>query len=120
MKVNAVDDPSFVLNPADVKAGSELTVQCAACHGIGMKSPGSPGPDLRESAIAMDMGALRKVLKEGVLLEKGMPRFEYLTDDQIRQIHAFIRAQACAALSAQAKGGSGTRLRRNRGTNSGG
>ena len=107
MKVNAVDDPALVLNPADVKAGSELTVQCAACHGIGMKSPGSPGPDLRESALAMDLASLRKVLKEGVLLERGMPRFEGLTDDQIRQIHAFIRAQARSALAAQAKGGTG-------------
>ena len=99
MKVNAVDDPSIVISPADVKAGSELTVQCAACHGIGMKSPGSPGPDLRESAIAMDLDSLHKVLKDGILLEKGMPRFEYLNDEQIRQIHAFIRAQARAAIS---------------------
>ena len=38
------------------------------------------------------------VLKQGTLLERGMPRFQMLTDDQIRQIHAYIRSRARDAL----------------------
>ncbi len=100
-KVHALDDPKLVLNEADVKAGWALSVQCAACHGVGMQSAGTPGPDLRELGIALNLADLRTVLKDGLLLEKGMPRFEHLTDDQIRQLHAYIRARAREALGTR-------------------
>ena len=54
----------------------------------------TPGPDLRESGIALDLAGFTELLKTGSLMERGMPRFEYLTDDQIRAIHAYIRAKA--------------------------
>jgi quinohemoprotein ethanol dehydrogenase len=94
MKVHAVDDPSLVLNEADVQAGKALSVQCAACHGIALQATGTPGPDLRESGIALRLDTFSQLLKSGALLEQGMPRFEKLTDEQIRQIHAYIRAKA--------------------------
>ncbi|MFI4981416.1 MAG: PQQ-binding-like beta-propeller repeat protein, partial [Nevskiales bacterium] len=102
MSVKALDDPKLVLSDADVKAGSGLSLYCAACHGIGFKSPGEPGPDLRESPIALDFASFRQVVKGGALLERGMPRFDNLTDDQLRQIQAFIRAQARLALGKAA------------------
>ena len=55
MTVKALDDPKLVLNEADVAAGRALSIQCAACHGVGLQSTGTPGPDLRESAIALDL-----------------------------------------------------------------
>ncbi len=100
-KINALDDPALVLNEADVKAGWGLSVRCAACHGVGMQSAGTPGPDLRESGIALQLDSLRELLKSGALLEKGMPRFETLSDDEIRQLHAYIRARAREALGTR-------------------
>lgn len=104
-KVNALDDPEYVINEADVAAGRALSVQCAACHGVGMHATGTPGPDLRESAIALKLDTLTDLLKTGSLMSSGMPRFENLTDAQIRQIHAYIRARAREALGTRKDSG---------------
>lgn len=101
--VNALDDPKLKLNEADVAAGRALYVQCAACHGVGLQSTGTPGPDLRESAIALNLDTFRTVLKEGPLMARGMPRFDMLTDEQIRQLHAYIRAGAREVLGKRPK-----------------
>jgi quinohemoprotein ethanol dehydrogenase len=103
--VHALDDPDLVLNEADVAAGRTLSVQCAACHGVGMHSTGTPGPDLRESAIALKLDTLSELLKSGALMSTGMPRFENLTDTQIRQLHAYIRARAREALGKRKDSG---------------
>ena len=55
--------------------------------------------DLRESAIALKIDSFTTLLKSGALLDQGMPRFQQLTDDQIRQLHAYIRAKAREVLS---------------------
>jgi quinohemoprotein ethanol dehydrogenase len=96
--VHALDDPALKLDEADVAAGRTLSVQCAACHGAGMHATGTPAPDLRESGLALDLVSLRDLLKSGALMSRGMPRFEYLTDDQTRQLHAYIRAKARESL----------------------
>jgi quinohemoprotein ethanol dehydrogenase len=93
MKVEALDDAALVLNEADVAAGRALSVQCAACHGIGFHATGAPGPDLRESAIALRLDTFAPFVKAGHM-EAGMPSFPTLTDEQLRQLHAYIRAQA--------------------------
>lgn len=101
--VHALDDPALRLDEADVAAGRALSIQCAACHGVGLQSTGTPGPDLRESAIALDLGSFGELLKSGLLIERGMPRFEALTDTQVRQLHAYIRAKAREALGLRKK-----------------
>ena len=101
MKVHALDDPSLVLNEADVTAGRGLHIACAACHGAGFRSAGAPGPDLRESAIALDLASFTLLVKEGKL-EKGMPKFGWMTDTQIRQVWAYTRARAREALGRRA------------------
>jgi quinohemoprotein ethanol dehydrogenase len=103
MKVHAVDDPSLVLNEADVQTGKQLTVQCAACHGIALQATGTPGPDLRESGIALRLDTLTQLLRSGALMEHGMPKFDKLTDEQIRQIYAYIRAKAREQLGTRPK-----------------
>jgi quinohemoprotein ethanol dehydrogenase len=103
MKVHAVDDPALVLNEADVQAGKGVSVQCAACHGIGFQATGTPGPDLRESGIALRLDTLTQLLRSGALMERGMPKFENLTDEQIRQIHAYLRAKAREQLGTRPK-----------------
>jgi quinohemoprotein ethanol dehydrogenase len=101
--VHALDDPALKLDEADVAAGRALSVQCAACHGVGLQATGTPGPDLRESAVALDLASFGQLLKSGALIEQGMPRFQNLTDEQIRQLHAYIRAQARVALGKRPK-----------------
>jgi len=104
-KIHALDDPKLVLNDADIAAGRALSVQCAACHGVGFHATGTPGPDLRESAIALDLDTFRTLLKTGALMQNGMPRFEALNDTQIRQLHAYIRARAREALGTRKESG---------------
>jgi quinohemoprotein ethanol dehydrogenase len=94
LKVEALDDPGLVLDPADVAAGRMLSVRCAACHGVGFHSTGTPGPDLRESAIALRLDTLTDLLRSGSLIDRGMPRFDMLSDEEIRQLHAYIRKRA--------------------------
>ena len=83
------------------KAGWGLSIRSAACHGVGMQSAGTPGPDLRESPIALQLDSLRKLLKSGALMDRGMPRFDMLSDAEIRQIHAYIRARARESLGTR-------------------
>lgn len=94
-KVHALDDPALELREADIVAGRALVNSiCVACHGLNLASSGTPAPDLRESGIALYEQSLWTVLHEGTLLARGMPRFESLTREQVRQIHAYIRSGA--------------------------
>jgi quinohemoprotein ethanol dehydrogenase len=99
--VHALDDPALKLDEAAINAGRGLSVQCAACHGVGLQSAGAPGPDLRESAIALDLESFKTLLREGPLMDRGMPRFEGLTDEQVNQIWSYIRARAREALGTR-------------------
>ncbi|MCB2061454.1 MAG: PQQ-binding-like beta-propeller repeat protein, partial [Novosphingobium sp.] len=97
MKVHALDDEDFVINEADVAVGRGLSVVCMSCHGAGFRGAGAPGPDLRESAIALRLDTFSQLVKEG-RMAKGMPSYAWLNDEQIRQLHAYIRARAREAL----------------------
>lgn len=94
MIVHAVDNPSFVPIEADINAGRDLFVRCAACHGVGLQATGAPGPDLRESQIALRLDTFGDFVRSGYMMEQGMPRFEKLTDQEIAQLYAYIRAGA--------------------------
>ena len=100
MTVAAVDDPSVKLDEADVKAGAGLFMACALCHGRDAVSAGV-APDLRESGVALDSQAFRQVVHDGVLRQNGMPSFENLTDAQLAQVSAYIRAKAREALGTR-------------------
>lgn len=94
MKVYPVDDPSVVLDEAAIAAGRKLTFMCIACHGRNFESSGAPGPDLRESALAMSEENLWDVVNGGALLERGMPTYKHLTREQVHQLWSVIRASA--------------------------
>ena len=70
---------------------------CLICHGIDLKSPGVPGPDLRESAIAANITSLTTVLRTGALEQHGMPRFPELDDSEINSLYMYIRKGALDA-----------------------
>ena len=97
MTVHAIDDPDYKINEADVAAGRSLQIACASCHGAGFHGAGAPGPDLRESAIAARLDTFTYLVRNG-RMEKGMPSFDWLTDEQIRQLYAYLRARSREAL----------------------
>jgi quinohemoprotein ethanol dehydrogenase len=101
LAVHALDDPKFKLNPAQVAMGGGLYIMCGACHGLDLISSGAPGPDLRESYIALNPDAFYKVVHDGILIQAGMPRFDMLSHDQVMAIYAYIRAGARQALAPQ-------------------
>jgi quinohemoprotein ethanol dehydrogenase len=100
MTVHALDDPKLVLNETDVAAGRGISIACASCHGVGFHATGAPGPDLRESLVALDFASFRKTIREGRMAQ-GMPRFEWVTDEQARQLYSYIRARAREALGTR-------------------
>ena len=104
MTVHALDDPALVLDADDVRAGRALWIRCASCHGVGLQSTGTPGPDLRESAISLNLDTFKHLLENG-RMGNGMPRFDTLTDEQIRQLHTYVRARARDALRTRKPAG---------------
>ena len=79
--------------------GHALFTACAACHGLELVSTGGPGPDLRESRVALDRDSLWTVVHGGALRAQGMPQFANFTRQQVDDIYAYIRAGARAALA---------------------
>ena len=64
--VNALDDPAIQIDGADVAAGQAIfNLACSVCHGLNLESPGSPGPDLRESRIALSEKGIWTVVHDG-------------------------------------------------------
>lgn len=105
--VHAVDNAAIKINAADAAAGFTLfTMNCSGCHGLNVVSAGAPGPDLRESKVALDPKSFRAVVHDGVLLPRGMPPFPQLGATQIRDIYAYIRTQARLALASGNRKGS--------------
>jgi mono/diheme cytochrome c family protein len=89
-----------VPEPAAVERGKKVFVaNCGFCHGATARG-GESGPDLVRSVMALrDEGGdlIGPVIRSGVP-EKGMPPFQ-MSDEQIGDIAAFIRAQQQAAIN---------------------
>lgn len=89
-----VDDPTFRVDPARVKAGDGIYAdRCAICHGVNALSGGT-GPDLLRSMMPLDATAFASVLTEGVLISRGMPRFEDLSAAELDDLRHYIRQRA--------------------------
>ena len=100
--VHAVDDPAVEIDEADIIPGKMLyTMQCGTCHGMELSATGTPAPDLRESALTIREESLWAVLHDPTLIARGMPRRDHLSREQVRQIHAYIRAGAREALGTR-------------------
>jgi quinohemoprotein ethanol dehydrogenase len=77
---------------------------CAACHGFGAIS-GQVTPDLRRSpAIMSGSPDFHAIVKQGALLQSGMPKFgDELPDADVEAIHAFIIDEARFLQTTQAE-----------------
>jgi quinohemoprotein ethanol dehydrogenase len=96
--VHAVDDPALAIDEAAARTGAqEFASRCSGCHGRLLVSAGAPAPDLRESRIALHWDSFNSVVRHG-LLPQLMPRFEELSEAQLRGIFMYIRSGARTAL----------------------
>ncbi len=94
------DDPAFRIDPALAAAGkATFAAHCAICHGPGTVSGGA-APDLRRAGAPLNRDAFTSVLHDGLLVERGMPRFDDLSPAEIAGLQNYIRSQARAALAA--------------------
>jgi len=93
-RVYPLVDPALVINEAAAMRGQMLSWQCMGCHGPLFRGAGSPGPDLRESALALDPKAIYAVVHDGALAERGMPAFAHLTGGDVNDIYMFLRLAA--------------------------
>ncbi len=98
LAVHPIDDPSIKISDSDVATGRQVYMNCLVCHGINLVSGGN-APDLRESALALNLDTLWSVLHDGALMQNGMPRFDNLSRDQVKAVHAYIRSGARAVLT---------------------
>jgi quinohemoprotein ethanol dehydrogenase len=101
LAVHAVDDPRLAIDAATAEAGAAVyRAHCAYCHGRSLLSPGSPGPDLRESRLALDFDGFRTVVKGGTLVPRLMPKFDELSDEELRALYMYVRRGARTAAAA--------------------
>ena len=99
--VHALDDAALTLRETEVRLGAGLfTLNCGGCHGLNAVSAGPPGPDLRESRIALRRDSFQRVVHDGLLISRGMPAFAQLEPAQLDAIFAYIRAKARQAAAA--------------------
>jgi quinohemoprotein ethanol dehydrogenase len=96
-----VTDPNFKSNSASDKRGAKVwrDNHCELCHGIDAVSGGA-APDLRHSTRILSAQAFSQVVRNGALVEAGMPRFEELTGSQLENMRHYLRSRA-AALSTR-------------------
>jgi quinohemoprotein ethanol dehydrogenase len=64
---------------------------------------GGGAPDLRRSTIPLNIDSLSAVVREGALVEHGMPKFGEMTPAELLSIQHYIRQQARAAIAAAAQ-----------------
>lgn len=97
--VSPVDEPGLVIDEAQATIGSQIYGgRCSFCHGKDLRGSGAPGPDLRESGVALDEASFQEVLLKGALTERGMPMFADLSSSQVSALRMYVRQQARAAL----------------------
>src|SRR5262245_22589653 len=83
---------ALLQNPADLQQGKQLFEGlCADCHGF--EGAGGRGPNLNRPTLtrAQDDETLRALIRDG-LPDRGMPRVRRTTDNEQRQLIAYVRS----------------------------
>lgn len=78
--------------PSDIEKGRQLyDGLCSRCHGF--EGTGGEGPNLNRPALtrAQDDESLRVIIRDGIP-ERGMPRVRRTTDNEQRQLIAYVRS----------------------------
>ena len=82
----------FAQSPADIQKGKQLFEGlCSRCHGF--DGAGGEGPNLKRPTLtrAQDDEALRAIIRDGIP-DRGMPRVRRTTDNEQRQLIAYVRS----------------------------
>lgn len=95
-----IDPETFSIDEQLATAGQGLYHKtCFICHGAGLMSGGA-APDLLRSAIPTSFEGLKAVLHDGALVQRGMPLYDDLSEDDIRGLLHYIRRTARTQESA--------------------
>jgi quinohemoprotein ethanol dehydrogenase len=88
----AAIDPDYAASDADTHLRGAIIFgrRCATCHGV-TAIAGGAAPDLRASPIPISLQGFDRVVRQGVLVAHGMPRFEELTDQEMGDLRQYIR-----------------------------
>jgi putative heme-binding domain-containing protein len=89
-------------NPADIQQGKQLFEGlCADCHGY--EGAGGRAPSLNRPTLtrAQNDESLRAIIREGIV-DRGMPRVRRTTDNEQRQLIAYVRSLGRAAPAKRA------------------
>ena len=87
-------DPGFPVDESLAMRGARLYgTYCGICHGGGARA-NAMAPDLRASAVSLDAGLFADVVRDGALVDRAMPAFAELTDEQLDAIRHYVRAVA--------------------------
>jgi len=95
-EMELVDDPALQLDMARVREGSDLfAVNCLNCHGMAAVGGGA-APDLRSSPVILSPEAFGQVVHEGLLVQRGMPRFQNLGRQELDALRQYVAFRARA------------------------
>jgi quinohemoprotein ethanol dehydrogenase len=103
--LNAVDDPALAIDAQQAAEGAKVYGEsfCAMCHGDDAASAGSIAPDLRESRLALNWQVFREMLHDGSLVSAGMPKFDDLSDADMRALYIYIRQRARESIAHESR-----------------
>ncbi len=95
------NEPLTPIADADYKPNKALedkglytfAVSCAVCHGVDAIASGH-APDLRNSTVPLSDEAFASVVRDGVLVPNGMPKFGEFSDEDLAAIRQYLRARA--------------------------
>jgi quinohemoprotein ethanol dehydrogenase len=97
-ELRALDDAALSIDASLAAKGRGLYHStCTFCHGGNLQGTGSIAPDLRESQVALHWLSFESVVKTGVP-SAGMPRYDDLTEADVRALFMYVRAGAREAL----------------------
>src|SRR5262247_588501 len=88
-------------SPSDIRTGKQLFEGlCSRCHGF--DGTGGEGPNLNRPTLtrAQNDEALRAIIRDGIP-DRGMPRVRRTTDNEQRQLIAYVRSLGRAATAAR-------------------
>tara|TARA_B110000503_G_scaffold45770_1_gene74833 strand:- start:1253 stop:3352 length:2100 start_codon:yes stop_codon:yes gene_type:complete len=98
--VTIAEDLEYKQNKTSEARGLVTYAQrCGICHGFRAVAVGV-ATDLRASVIVRSTQAFTNVLYDGLLVAGGMPRFDELDDNQIKDLQQYIRSEAYQARQA--------------------
>jgi quinohemoprotein ethanol dehydrogenase len=96
-----LDAPEFLVDPAKARIGAGVwnRSMCLGCHGFVMIA-GGMAPDLRASPVPLSKEAFSEIVRNGALLQQGMPKYDGLSDAELEGLQHYIRQRARETLTS--------------------